>query len=512
MRLHPAALVLVATVTLTGCGSPAASPRGDGPHRKNPFAVTRLSAFAGAQPLHLTPAEPCPPDSAQDACYSRFVLSSASPDLLPANAASTAITLRASPPPHPNGLLVSDASNPSGLLVAYSMSTGHRRVETASFHAPSGLSNYLVTLKTAAGRRTYWLNVDSPQSLQVLRMFAGDTGFGGGGTGLFHTVDGGLKWSPIGPTTGLPTSSPFGFPIFSTIWTAIDPLHVWFAQEDAAQGGAQVSVFNTVDGGAVWSKTQFTVPEEYIGGLHLSFSDPEHGVLLATSTPAAGLMNKAVYVTSDGGQTFHEVSCSCLSPTDLPAGSYPTAIASISPQVLYVVGASHGSSYSWVYRSTDGGRTFARLNLPSAGPGYVSAWAPVFSGASGVLPAVLYGPKGLSFVTYITSNAGQTFKPGTPVPITNLSPDTNGPVYAFLSPMDGFVVAGASLEITTDGGATWTSTPLPSGIQRVGTPLVLAADGAGDIWLLAGSSAAHLFRSTDGGQTWSSVWPALTGP
>ncbi|HTS03546.1 MAG TPA: hypothetical protein VMN04_13560, partial [Thermoanaerobaculia bacterium] len=189
-----------------------------------------------------------------------------------------------------------------------------------------------------------------------------------------------------------------------------------------------------------------------------------------------------------------------------------------------------GSTSSGVYRSTDGGRSFARSNTgldgafnvrafvasgndvyaTGAGGIYKSttdgaSWTKTSAGlGNGIYPSALAGD-GTTMWTAIssisddtagtiwkTTNGGASWAPsssGMPAQYVNDLATTPGAIWA---------ATNAGVFRSTDGGATWT--PFNKGLDNTGAYRVVASGGT----LFAGTynNANGVFRSTDGGRTW----------
>lgn len=114
--------------------------------------------------------------------------------------------------------------------------------------------------------------------------------------------------------------------------------------------------------------------QEYFwcGEMYVSFADSQNGYLLVCSDPAAGLMTKHLYRTTDGGDSFSFVA-------DLSSviSGYPTGMAFCSEDVGYI-GVSHRHELSYLYGTTDGGETWESVDVPvHADAYYADSLAPV---------------------------------------------------------------------------------------------------------------------------------------
>lgn len=260
-----------------------------------------------------------------------------------------------------------------------------------------------------------------------------------------------------------------------------------------------------------------------------------------------GLATGGVMKTDDGGQTFDAVF------EKQGTSSIGTiAVAPSKPEVVWV-GSGEGNdrnSSGWgdgVYRSTDGGKTWGRAGLTGsrAIPRLVVdprdpdvAWAAVVGDLW--VPSAERG-------CYKTTDGGQSWKPmlvaptpfGDRVGCGDLAIDPQNPdtVYAALyarrrtpwsftygpDATDGQDLGG--IFKTTDGGATWTklTNGLPGRTGRIGLsvhrkdPRVVYSIVQSDEGGQSGIDQVHskrggIFRSDDGGATWTRTSPLNPRP
>jgi photosystem II stability/assembly factor-like uncharacterized protein len=172
--------------------------------------------------------------------------------------------------------------------------------------------------------------------------------------------------------------------------------------------------------------------------------------------------------------------------TNGPVGGAVTAIG-IDPTAPSIVYA--GTASASVFKSTDGGSTWAHVTLPF----------------TGVIPAVLdlqINPKtpgvlyaGTSDGVFKSTDAGATWKTtrlsGLQAYAVAIDPETPTTVYAGTS--------AESVSKSTDGGATWRDL----GVLVSGRSVVaLALDPTRSTTLYAGTNRGDVFRSPNGGVSW----------
>jgi photosystem II stability/assembly factor-like uncharacterized protein len=93
----------------------------------------------------------------------------------------------------------------------------------------------------------------------------------------------------------------------------------------------------------------------------------------------------------------------------------------------------------------------------------------------------------------MSTDSGQTWEStGTPG-----HPDCK---ISFVDQDTGWVISGLQLRATDDGGATWNELDLPGGIAKV-TAISLRTADAGYLM----TSAGTLYKTVDGGESWSSL-------
>jgi photosystem II stability/assembly factor-like uncharacterized protein len=270
----------------------------------------------------------------------------------------------------------------------------------------------------------------------------------------------------------------------------------------------------------------------------LSFIDAQHGWLVTDSGRGAfdktntsmvtQPLTRAVYATSDGGHTWallttaHEADGSTLGTYALACYMNGLTFTSLSDGWLtWESGCSIGATSppginavkAQVAVTHDGGRSWQPAVLPSIGSGndYIcTAHPPVFTSKRGVLPVDCggIGSPGFSGV-YATSDGGRSWS-FRRLPFFSLQLD-------FVDADSGWSYAnvGASLYRTTDGGSNWVLVKRFAGEQyinglsfinsTVGFALTArySADGK--------SGYSTMWRTTDGGSTWSAMSTAPTG-
>jgi len=234
-----------------------------------------------------------------------------------------------------------------------------------------------------------------------------------------------------------------------------------------------------------------------------------------------GATGGGVWKTTDGGQSWRSLGDGQLSAGSIGA----VAVVGADPNVVYVGTGEQTlrgnvSPGDGMFRSTDGGKTWARAGLRDAGqiarivvhPGnadlvYVAAFGHVF------------GPNPMRGV-YRSADGGKTWQRvlsrNDTTGAIDLVMDPGNPriLYAALwqaqrSPWDfSSGGKGSGLFKSTDGGDTWTELTrnkgMPAGvIGRIG--IAVAASNSDRVYAQVEAQEGGLFRSDDAGATWTRV-------
>jgi len=261
---------------------------------------------------------------------------------------------------------------------------------------------------------------------------------------------GALRWRLIGPHRGGRVLAVAGIPG--------DPATFYFG---AVDGG----VWRTRNAGVSWEPLFDDQPIASIGALALSPSDPN---VIYVGTGEAAIRSDitygtGVYKSTDGGAHWQSLGL---------ADTRHIGKVLVDPRnsglvLVAALGHAYGpNSERGVFRSTDGGRTWAKVLYKDPDTGAIDLAADPADPQ--VVYAALYQARRTPWEQY---------------------PPDEGP--------------GSGLYKSTDGGATWTALTghgLPAGpVGRIG----LAVARGGRVYALIGAKAGGgLYRSDDGGATW----------
>lgn len=322
------------------------------------------------------------------------------------------------------------------------------------------------------------------------------------------------QWTLIGPQPTLLDVPPVASGRITAL--ALDPANSKILYAGGAQGG----VWKTTDGGTTWTPLTDSQPSLSIGALALDPSN-DNVIYAGTGSSLGGYYGAGILKSTDGGNTWINIPGPFLGPfgpdTFFGGGARMNwlAVSPANPSVLLAAVWRWPHSAAGIYRSADGGNT----------------WAQVFSGAPGSqvffdsIGQHAYAAMGDYYGSsqdgvYASSDAGQTWTlddgtgnnrlpAGANMGSITLAmaPSRSTTLYASVSQTSSFPPAPSGFFKTVDGGQNWTPvsqlplSPYDTGIPEWGATVgVSPADP--DI-LLAGN--IDLYRSLDGGTTWADI-------
>jgi len=180
------------------------------------------------------------------------------------------------------------------------------------------------------------------------------------GDGVYKTLDGGKNWKNV----GLKDSRAIG----KVIVNPNNPDIVFVAALGHPFGpNAERGIFRTLDGGKTWEKVLYK--DENTGGIDVAFDPHNPNILFAAlwevrRTPwslSSGGPGSGLYRSSDGGTTWKRLEDKPGKESGLPKGPYGrigVSVAANSDRVYALIQAAEGG----LYRSDDGGDTWQLVN------------------------------------------------------------------------------------------------------------------------------------------------------
>ncbi|HYE96012.1 MAG TPA: T9SS type A sorting domain-containing protein [Rubricoccaceae bacterium] len=246
-------------------------------------------------------------------------------------------------------------ASPSTYFVATATGGVFKTLDNGATFAPVG-EDYL-SLSIGA------LAID-PQTPQRLYVGTGESNGGGGsltygGSGVFRSPDGGLQWVSL----GLEETSTIG----RIVVHPTDPNTIWVAaagklfSTDEHRG-----IYRTTDGGATWDRTLFV--NDSTGAVDVAINPQDPSVVYAATWERIrrphhrhfGGDGSGLWRSTDGGVTWTELTNGL--PSGFDVGRIGVAVSASSPNVVYAIYADQSGDFLGVYRSANGGDTWARTN------------------------------------------------------------------------------------------------------------------------------------------------------
>jgi uncharacterized repeat protein (TIGR01451 family) len=357
------------------------------------------------------------------------------------------------------------------------------------------------------------------------------------------------NWTNLGPqpvTNGLGGQN-FGNPAATGRVTAIavDPTTTSPASQIVYLGAATGGVWRSLDGGTTWNTIFDQNNSLAIGGIAIAPTD-HNTIYVGTGELNFSLdsyYGAGIYKSTNGGNTWTQ-QCGPAGEFCNPIGSFPfqgggfivgriaVSPASASIALAAVRDAGNGS-LSGIYRTTDGGTTWALVPTAAGSAGDSIVWNPA---DSTVVYATL-GQTGANAGVFKSTDGGATFTKLTGslpnLPTTNigrhelaLAPSNPNVIYVAIDnndPASPTLNSLLGLAKSTDAGATWKFTSpgtlpaLPDFCHnQCWYDMALAVHPTDPNTVVVGGAAITSsfsstdFRSSDGGTTWVDITSGST--
>jgi photosystem II stability/assembly factor-like uncharacterized protein len=265
-----------------------------------------------------------------------------------------------------------------------------------------------------------------------------------------------------------------------------------------------------------------------LNGLRFRLVGPSRGgrVTAVTGVPSQprtfymGVASGGVFRTTDGGATWTPIT-----DGKVPAPSTGAiAVADSNPDVIYIGTGSDGvrsnvSTGRGVYKTTDGGKTWAFAGLYAAGQIGAVRIHPTNPDVVWVAAGGDIFKSNVDRGVFKTTDGGKTWKKTLFVSDTlgamdvELQPGNPNVVYAWLSRLERkpwSIISGSregGFYKSTDAGETFTKimTGLPSELIGKANMAVTAANPNRIYMLVEAAPGGGMYRSDDAGQTWSAL-------
>ncbi|HEX3865108.1 MAG TPA: hypothetical protein VHV78_00095, partial [Gemmatimonadaceae bacterium] len=260
------------------------------------------------------------------------------------------------------------------------------------------------------------------------------------GDGVYKSVDGGATWT----STGLKETRSIGRIV-------VDPTNenvVYVAAQGHLWGpNAERGVFKTSDGGRSWTKVLFV--DENTGATDLAIDPTNSQVLYAATYQRqraawgfnGGGPGSGIYKTTDGGATWAKLTKG-LPSVDM--GRIGISVYAADPRVVYATIEAKAPN-AGIYRTLDAGATWEKTSSLDSRPNYYSQ--------------IRIDPRDREHIYTLGSNRGFYFSDDGGKTFTELFSDVHGEDHAlWVDPENGnhLVIGGdGGVSISWDRGKTW---------------------------------------------------------
>jgi hypothetical protein len=287
--------------------------------------------------------------------------------------------------------------------------------------------------------------------------------------GVWKSTDAGATYRPAWPAS---------FPQATGAIAAARDGAVYVGTGEANPGGGSLTyegdgVYKSTDHGASWRNVGLPASAT-IGAIAVDPVDPRRVYVAAAGSVFRDGGQRGVYRSTDGGAHWKLV----LAPATPAAGALDIQLDPTNPRRIFASMwdrrrtpglRTYGGVGSGLYRSTDGGTTWQRLqNVTALAPGDTVGLGPAATlarigiGVSSTTPGRVYvitstyRPFGDELGFYRSDNAGDSFAAATKA-------GAGGDIWwtgkVWVDPVDGnhVFVPGVNLRESVDGGTTWTN-------------------------------------------------------
>jgi photosystem II stability/assembly factor-like uncharacterized protein len=240
----------------------------------------------------------------------------------------------------------------------------------------------------------------------------------------------------------------------------------------------------------------------------MMFLDEQNGWAFGDLGAGAGSNAIAVFQTTDAGSTWKQTYSNDPSQPgagdSLPMGGIKSGLTPLNMQTAWVTGIVYSDGTIYVYRTDDGGATWKELTdvpLPPGAENLQLNWnPPVFVSPQDAFMTLNVPSDSPSLAVYTSHDAGNTW---------SLTPTLipGGLASDFLSATDAVIFNGDQFYVTKDAAQNWTN--IQPNINFKDSFTLMDFVDLSNGWVITSDANSHhsLYRTTDGGATWSPLIP-----
>lgn len=312
---------------------------------------------------------------------------------------------------------------------------------------------------------------------------------------IIRTNDGGVTWYDVTPAS-LADAGYLVYPDFLNETTA------WVQFPDMNRYPNGGKLYHTANGGQTWEA--FNTP--FSGGA-LHFTDERNGWMLSDLGVGAGSMAVSIFQTGDGGATWTRVYTNdpnfAGAGESLPLGGIKNLILPLDSQTAWVGGVIYAPGQAYLYRSDDGGKTWFQINLAlpaDAAESELSVQDILFVSPSEGLLVIRMTAAAPKTIVYATEDGGNTWSL---LPVTFEG-------YGILetpSARELIFYSADKFYVTNDAGRTVTVVTPEIAFGESILDMSFANSRTGWVVTTSPSNECLLYKTTDSGATWIPLIP-----
>ncbi|HWM92016.1 MAG TPA: hypothetical protein VN493_14730 [Thermoanaerobaculia bacterium] len=402
----------------------------------------------------------------------------------------------------------------AGIPNSYTWSLDVDPLAPDTLYALGSSEDLQVLFKSLDGGGTWmWMHQRSSADVPIFEELVADPFVKGrlyarSDTMVWRSDDGGGAWSIVGRAgesasamrllTDPANPGTLYLTVGTRLWRSTDSGEAWVVLHESSEELELLAVGS--EPSAVYVAAQATCSrlDEDGTATDLLLSDPGESCVDLAVSPVDP---RSLYLLSDRGRIYHSTDAG-MTWAAIHGGAPKPGLGFRRPlRVDFETGALYLLGEQGVFKSADGGGTWQSTNR-----GFTTATLSVLLSTGGKRGAIYAAPRGEPLMR--TRNGGLAWVDLGIGPVTALAADPSSPQHLFASPVPEWGRRPRVYE-SHDQGGTWSplgSLPFYETITR------LAVNPANPKVVYAGTSFTGIYKSTNGGRTWSKASRGLPFP